>query len=322
MQPLCYTGGPLDRAAKLRQDEDWVAAAFVGDDARAVLIHNDLNLVSGAARREESPRVCMLPLAVVRERLPAERLTWALLGLDGTVPVFAVDVPSDVADRIPEVADAGEFVDLRRVGALVPAADAEVMAYGRALLAWHRRHRYCGLCGSPTESQRAGHVRRCTNALCRTDVFPRTDPAVIMLVTRPPSGDAAAQCLLARHNRLPRGTYSLLAGFVEPGESLEEAVAREVLEETGVQIAGVSYQASQPWPFPCSMMIGFRATALTSEILPDGDELEDARWFTAAEVAAFGEWGDERAIHRLPRRDSIARALLDDWVAESVHAGA
>lgn len=317
MQPLRYTGCPLDRAATLRRDEDWVAAAFVGDDARAVLIHNDLNLVSGVAHREDTPRVCMLPLAVVRERLPAERLTWALLGLDGTVPVFAVDVPSDVSDVIPEVAEAGEFVDLRRVGSLVPAPDAELMAYGRALLAWHRRHRYCGLCGTPTESQQAGHVRRCINPLCGIDVFPRTDPAVIVLVTRSPRGDEPPQCLLGRHSRLPPGTYSLIAGFVEPGESLEEAVAREVLEETGVEVTGVRYQASQPWPFPFSMMIGFRATAVTDEVVHDGDELEDARWFTAAEVAEFGEWEDERAAHRLPRRDSIARALLDEWMRES-----
>jgi NAD+ diphosphatase len=317
VQPLRYTGGPLDRAAKLRRDDDWVAAAFVGDEARAVLVYNDLNLVAGLTTRGEGPRAAALPLAVVRERLPAETLTWVLLGLDGPVPVFAVEVPNDAPGLAPEITDAGEFVDLRRVGALVPAADAELMAYGRAVLGWHRRHRFCGICGSATESQQAGHVRRCANPHCGADVFPRTDPAVIMLVTHPASGSEPARCLLGRHSRLPPRAYSLIAGFVEPGESLEEAAAREVMEETGVRVAAVSYQASQPWPFPYSMMIGFRATAMSEEILNDGEELEDARWFTAAEVARFGEWEDDTAEHRLPRRDSIARALLDDWVAES-----
>lgn len=316
MNRIRYTGGPLDRAAKLRKDDDWVAAAFVGDDARAVLIHNDLNLVVGLTPHAETPRVGAVPLSAVRERFQPDALTWALLGLDGTVPVFAVDVPSDAAHLVREVADGGEFVDLRRVGSLVPFADAELMAYGRALLAWHRRHRYCGTCGARTESQQAGHVRRCTNLQCKTDIFPRTDPAVIMLVTQAARGGQPPRCLLARHARLPRGAYSLIAGFVEPGESLEEAVAREVIEETGVQVADVVYQASQPWPFPFSMMIGFRATATTEEVAYDDDELEDARWFTAADVAAFGEWEDEDATHRLPRRDSIARALLDDWADE------
>jgi NAD+ diphosphatase len=146
--------------------------------------------------------------------------------------------------------------------------------------------------------------------------FPRTDPVVIMLVTSAPGEGRPERCLLGRHGRLPRGAYSLLAGFVEPGESLEEAVAREVAEETGVEVTDVRYQGSQPWPFPYSMMMGFRATARRDDIAVDTDELEDARWFTAAEVAGFGEWEDEAAEHRLPRRDSIARALLDAWLRE------
>jgi NAD+ diphosphatase len=123
---------------------------------------------------------------------------------------------------------------------------------------------------------------------------------------------------MGRHGRLPRGVYSILAGFVEPGESLEEAVAREVWEETGVRVRDVRYQASQPWPFPYSMMIGFRATADSDDIVLDSDELDDARWFTASDISAFGEWDDETAEFRRPRRDSIARALLDEWIVEQL----
>jgi NAD+ diphosphatase len=141
---------------------------------------------------------------------------------------------------------------------------------------------------------------------------------VIMLVTRPATTERRARCLLGRHGRLPRGAYSILAGFVEPGESLEDAVAREVWEETGVRVRDVRYAAAQPWPFPYSMMIGFTADAETEDIAIDPEELEDAQWFTAAELAAFGEWEDDSATFRLPRRDSIARHLIDQWVrAES-----
>ena len=316
VSPIRYAGGHLDRAARLRQDDDWVSAAFVSDAAAAVLILKDQNLVTGLTGGEDAPRAAVVPLAVVRERIPSEALTWAFLGLDGEVPVFAVDLPADALTLVPEILDAGEFVDLRRAGWLVSDNDAAMLAYARAMMAWHRRHRFCSVCGSPAESQRAGHVRRCCNSACGADSFPRTDPVVIMLVTRPTTTERPARCLLGRHGRLPRGAYSILAGFVEPGESLEDAVAREVWEETGIRVRDARYVAAQPWPFPHSMMIGFTAMAETEDIAIDADELEDAQWFTASELSSFGEWEDETATFRLPRKDSIARALLDRWIKE------
>jgi len=315
MSRVRYAGGMLDRAAKLREDDDWISAALVSDAATAVLIHADQNLVTRADRREDT-RAAIVPLSAVRERVIANGASWVFLGLDGEVPVFGVDVSSEIIAEVPEILEAGEFTDLRRIGWLVPAPEAAMLAYARAMLGWHRRHRFCSSCGSPMESQRAGHVRRCTTAGCGAESFPRTDPVVIMLVTRPAVGDQPARCLLARHRRLPSGAYSLLAGFVEPGESLEDAVAREVWEETGVRVSDVRYQASQPWPFPFSMMVGFCAVAETEEIVLDADELEDARWFTAAQVSEFGEWEDDTATLRVPRRDSIARYLLDLWTGE------
>ena len=319
MSPIRYAGGRLDRAVKLREDDDWISAAFVSDAAVAVLVHNDQNLVVGIAGREETPRAAVVPLAIVRERLAGPGAVWSFLGLDGEAPVFGVDLTPEIVADVAEIRDAGEFVDLRRVGALMPADEAALLAYARALLTWHRRHRYCSVCGSPAESTRAGHVRRCTNPGCGAESFPRTDPVVIMLVTRPASAESPSRVLLGRHSRLPRGAYSLLAGFVEPGESLEDAVAREVYEETGVRVSDVRYEASQPWPFPYTMMVGFRAHAETEDVTVDADELEDARWFSAPEVAAFGEWGDDSATFRRPRKDSIARALLDQWVVEQTH---
>jgi len=186
-----------------------------------------------------------------------------------------------------------------------------LLAQTRGFAFWHRNHRFCGACGSPTDSRQGGHVRACANPDCGKQHFPRTDPAVIMLITRPgPDGGA---CLLGRQAVWPRGMVSTLAGFVEPGETLEQAVAREVEEESGivVDLASVSYRASQPWPFPSSLMLGYRATAVTTEIDESIEELEEARWFTRGQLPQIEEMG-----YRLPRVDSIARWLIEEWLAE------
>jgi NAD+ diphosphatase len=196
------------------------------------------------------------------------------------------------------------FADLRQIGPRIERQEGALLALARAMMFWHSRHRYCGLCGSPTRSEEAGHVRRCTNALCSAMHFPRTDPAVIMLVT---NGDRA---LMGRSKNFVPGMYSTLAGFVEPGESLEMAVAREVREETGIDIGPVHYHSSQPWPFPANIMLGFHAEALTTEITVDYGELEDARWYERNWLLSHV---DDDSF-RLPRLDSIARRLIGDWL--------
>jgi NAD+ diphosphatase len=322
--PIRYAGGRLDRSGVHRQDPDWVAAMRAHPGARAVPVWRDQNFVLGLDDAASDGRATgALPRAgwCGGEGWTAlahdDTVVWSLLGLDTDGPLFAADVSGLEAERVAELARGGAFADLRKAGPLVSAEDAALMAYARGIVSWHRQSRYCGTCGSATVSEHAGHMRRCTNAACGAEIYPRTDPAVIMLVERPASGGEPARCLLGRHRRLPPRAYSTLAGFVEPGESLEEAVAREVLEETGVRVSRARYLASQPWPFPASLMLGFRAVADSEEITVDGHELEEARWFTAAELADFGEWGDERASLRLPRRDSIARALVDAWLADA-----
>jgi len=181
-----------------------------------------------------------------------------------------------------------------------------LLAYARGMLTWHRRHRFCGSCGGATDSAEAGFLRVCRNPECQHHHFPRTDPAVIMLVV---DGE---RCLLGRQARWPAGMYSTLAGFVEPGETLEEAVAREVKEESGVSVRRVRYHSSQPWPFPTSLMLGFYAEAASHDIAVNGDELEDARWFERGWLRE----NDGKNGFFLPRRDSIARRLVNDWLAE------
>lgn len=333
MEPFRYSGGCLDRAGVNRRDEGWVAGMMADPAARVVPVWRDRNLVAPA---EGGMALVASRCEVAQLRQPAipplveTTVTWVFLGVEeGRVPIFAADLSAVAEERAVELlgggggggGGGGTFQDLRRVGPRLTDADAALMAYARGMLTWHRRNLHCGVCGGATVSTRAGHVRQCTNPACGEQTFPRTDPAVIMLVERPASGSDPARCLLARHARLPRAVYSTLAGFVEPGESLEEAVAREVLEETGVSVASVRYHGSQPWPFPASLMVGFRAVASTSAIAIDPEELDEARWFSAADLDAFGEWGDEGAARCLPRPDSIARSLVESWRADQ-RAGA
>ena len=294
-RPNPYTGSPLDRASHLRTDAGWIAAAL-GDPATRFV-------PSWRARSLCRPAEDGTPRAVFLPPIELGAHPWAFLGNAEGVAHVAVDlsaVDDPVALLPPE---SGEFTDLRTIGAGLPAAHMAILAHARGLLHWRSRHRFCGVCGAACEPQSAGNVMVCTG--CATHHFPRTDPAVIMLVTR------ADQALLGHSARFPNSVmYSTLAGFVEPGESLEEAVAREVMEESGVAVGRVRYHSSQPWPFPGSIMLGFYAEGLTEEIILDRDELVDARWFSKSEMRDPKSHG-----FALPRADSIARRLIEDWIA-------
>lgn len=295
-----YAGGGLDRLAHLRTEEGWIERLLGEDRVRIVAVWQSRNLVVPG----DNPRAALLPLDAVRPWFDQAR-TRAVLGESGERLHLAIDVShwsEEEAQR--QAAGIGEWTDLRRVGPLIGREEGSLLAYARGLMWWHARHRFCGVCGAPTESVEAGHVRRCTNPDCKTSHFPRTDPAVIMLVH---DGDRA---LLGRQKVWPPGMYSTLAGFVEPGESLEETVAREVFEESGIRVADVRYHSSQPWPFPASLMIGFHASAASREIRLNQSELEDAAWFSRAELRNFVAQGKN-----LPRIDSIARRLVEDWLA-------
>ncbi len=296
-RPNFYAGG-LDRVSHLRKDAAWLAARRGDGTSRYVPTWRGQSLIVDASG--EKPEAAYLgPADILAEAEPV------LLGLHLDVAYFTLDLSSldepQTALRPPAPA---EFVDLRRVGPLLKRGQASLLAYARGLAYWHSRHVFCGVCGSATRAEEAGHVRRCTNASCNASHFPRTDPAVIMLV------HDGERCLLGRQAAWAKGMHSTLAGFVEPGESLEEAVAREVFEETKVTLDEVIYHSSQPWPFPASLMLGFHARAKTTEIEVDHSELEDARWYEKSWIKAHQD-DDE---FRLPRRDSIARRLLEDWL--------
>jgi len=302
---IFYTGSRLDRVDALRDDDGWVAALRADARSRVLPVWRGRNLINGGAE----PAAGWLDGAAARAVLKRAGET-ILLGLDGDVACFAADLSDlDEAAAAALCGGGAAFADLRQVAPTLERHDGALLAHARGMAHWHRRHRFCGVCGGPTVASAAGHLRRCANPACAEPHFPRTDPAVIMLVTRP--GPDGGTCLLAHKAGFLPGMYSTLAGFVEPGESLEEAVAREVMEETGVIVADVRYRASQPWPFPASLMLGYRAVALTGAITVNPRELEDARWFGRDDIARMGDTGQ-----RLPRADSIALWLIDEWLAE------
>jgi NAD+ diphosphatase len=220
----------------------------------------------------------------------------------------AVDI-SQIEELDPEdwFDDHISCVDLRGAGLSLSADDASIVAYAQTLLAWHKSTGFCGKCGSATLSRSAGHTRRCTGHTCETEHFPRINPAVIMLV------EYKGRTLLASNPNFPEKLRSILAGFVEPGESLEQAVAREVWEEAGIEVDNIQYHSSQPWPFSSSIMLGFTATAKSSDLTIDQNELLEADWYNPAEIdkaVAEEELG-------LPRPDSIAGVILREWMAQN-----
>ncbi len=294
--PNFLSGLELDRAASLRSNPKGLDEAWSRADTRVVPVWRSRHIV---LREDVTSLVVFGP-----NQLEAYRDSRVLLGTASGAAYFAVDVSSvEEPGASLGLSPAHALLGLREVAPLVSRAEGALLAYASGILSWHRRHRFCGVCGCETRSTEGGHIRVCASGGCGEQHFPRTDPAVIMLVT---DGDRA---LLGRQAAWPGRVYSTLAGFVEPGESLEEAVRREVYEETSVELHEVRYHSSQPWPFPSSLMVGFTARASSHEIRVQPAELEDARWFTRAQVTA-------RDGVELPSTISIARRLIEDWLLE------
>ena len=284
-----FAGAFVDRSGERRKDPDWLTRAANGADSRFVPVWNQRCLIAG-----DPPATVLLERRELGERVDDRELIF--LGTFRGRPAFALSVDAAEAP-FPEL---GEFRELRYLGTVLPPDEANLAAHARALVLWHASQVYCGTCGSPSRAAAGGNSRVCVNAECGREIFPRVDPAIIVLVS---DGE---RCLLGRQGAWPEGIYSTIAGFVEPGESLEDSVRREVFEETNIRVGRVRYHSSQPWPFPSSLMLGFFASAETSEISLNDGELEDARWFTREELRSdFPE---------LPFSISIARRLVDHWL--------
>jgi NAD+ diphosphatase len=302
-KPNSYGFSGLDRSAHIREEKGWLDRLMTAPETRIVPVWRSRSLITDDA----SGNPCAGILVAMNHQALIEQAEFVVfLGEKAGVPHIGLDLsPLDEAQVNDIFADHGVFTDLRQIGPVLERFEGSILAYARGLMYWHQRHRFCGVCGAPSIVLKGGHQRNCTNETCRAPSFPRTDPAVIMLVH---DGDRA---LLGRQQVWKPGMYSTLAGFVEPGETLEEAVAREVWEETNIQVEDVRYHSSQPWPFPASIMLGFHAKARTTAINLNDNEIEDAQWFTVDELRDFEAIGNI-----LPRPDSIARRLIEDWMAE------
>jgi NAD+ diphosphatase len=297
--PNVLAGPYLERAAHWRKDEERLRAALADPATWFVPVWQARSAIVTAPDGQASAYFAAGAHALADVDTSGG---FILLGEFHEHVVFAVSVNSEAP---PPLTGGAELHDLRLIAGELSLEEAGLLAYARAMVHWQSHNRFCGRCASPMSAVQGGHVMQCSNPTCAHQQFPRLDPAVIVLVT---DGERA---LLGRQPAWPPGRYTTIAGFVEPGESLEDAVAREVREETGVVVDEVIYHSSQPWPFPSSLMLGFTAHAARTAIDLSDEELEDAGWFSRAQIAA-GEIA-------LPTTHSISFRLVEDWYDGGAH---
>ena len=302
-----FAGSPLDRADDRRADDRWLAERLADPASRFLVQKGDRTLMAV----DPALAIAWQANGAVAPLIAAGAPT-VFLGLIDGAAHFAVDVGADGGGPFDA---AGKYIDARSIAlqlggvgssGLDEAGLCAVIGQAKAILGWHARRAFCSVCGAPARSQRAGYLRVCTDADCGAQHFPRTDPVVIMLATH------SDRCLVGRQPAFPPTMYSALAGFMEPGESIEEAVRRELKEEADLDAGTVTYVTSQPWPFPSSLMIGCWAEALSDHVRPDGVELEDARWLTRQEAAAALAGKADGFF--LPPPMAIAHQIVGAWL--------
>ncbi len=307
MKPNHLGFGGLDRCAEFHEDKDFIQKLLRSEDTLIVPVWRTLNLFSKIGGKEEQPLPAFLTVdeASTLISISDHQVFLGRQKLTGKTPAYlAIDI-SKLAKEDAEnrLAEWGSFKDLRNISPQIDGVVGSILAYARAMMYWHSTNQFCSVCGYPNKTLKCGHQRDCTNLECDSSHFPRTDSAVIVLV------HDRDRALLGRQHLWPEGMYSLLAGYVEPGETIEHAVAREVFEESGIIVKNIKYRHSQPWPFPSSLMLGFTAEAATEKINYNDNEIEDVQWFTSDEMLDFKSQGK-----LLPRELSISRRLINDWL--------
>lgn len=286
----------FNRLSEKRSDENWIKTQVNNDRSLFIPVYNSQLLFNSLKN--------FTPVYLSKKEIAVNKITinnLIFLGIsNNNTSYFLFEITDKEKDLLKEF---GEFSELRKALLYLNEFDRNILLYSRAMFYWYSRHKYCGACGSMTISEQAGNLLVCSNENCKQNHFPRTDPAIIVLVTKD------GKCLLGHNKAWPGKRYSTLAGFVEPGESLEDAVKREVFEESGINVKNIKYVASQPWPFPSSLMLGFIAEAINENIIIDDNELEHAAWFSREEIK-------ERLLNKtimMPFKISIAFKLISKW---------
>lgn len=285
----------INRHSEKRSDDKWITEQLKNDKSYFIPVNNSLFLFEGDDN--------FLPVYFSITELKNFNIsgwTFIFLGVENGNSYFVIDVTNE-AKKIAD--EKGKFIELRKALLHLEEFDRNILLHARAMFHWHSRHKFCGSCGSQTVSKEAGNLLVCTNENCGQNHFPRTDPAIIVLVTK------NNKCLLGHSKGWPGNRYSTLAGFVEPGETLEETVKREVFEESGIIVKNIKYFSSQPWPFPSSLMLGFTAEAENENIVINDDELESVLWFSREELK-------EKLVNgevKMPGKVSIAFKLISGW---------
>jgi len=298
-----FAGNPLNRASDRRGDAAWLASQLASSDALGLALWNGKPLAEKT--KDGGVQIAYLPAKLAGELAGGtERLLF--MGLWQETAIFAVDLEGSSDPALGPLQGLGEFMDLRQIALRLPAPDAGILATAKSMFEWRRRHQHCAVCGQPSEAKEGGWKRQCP--ACEAEHFPRTDPVVIMLAYH---GD---RCMLGRQEVWPKGMFSALAGFLEPGESIEEACARELAEEAGLRTRQVRYHSTQPWPYPSSLMIGLIAEVEDDEGTPDQTELSEVRWFTRDEAKMLIRGEIEGTF--CPQPMAIAHQLLKAWAEE------
>ena len=305
--PNHFSFGGLDRDVIARENEDCINLVLGLSNTRIFPVWHYKNLFCETGENGKIPAPAYLSpdeatdlIKIASNKVYLGKRT----DKDTEISYLAIDISCLEEDKATSIlASWGKFADLREISPLVGGVEGSILAYAKAMMFWHSRTGFCCICGGATIVTKAGHQRNCTKKSCTSIHFPRIDPAVIMLVYD------CNKILLGRQKIWPDGLYSTLAGFVEPGETIEHAVAREVYEEVGIIVKDITYQHSQPWPFPSSLMLGFTAEAHTKNINYNDSEIEDAQWFEREEILNF-----EKQKKLLPRKLSVSRRLINDWL--------
>ena len=313
---LQYTGMYLDRGDALRRCPETLDRLWNNDHCHIIPVFENLNLFT-LMPNDDKLVEAIIPSRIDLSEFLEKAKHKTFLGVYDDIPYFSLEIHQQCKEALTNYVD-GQFTNLRNYGPQLNKSTAALLAYARALTHWQLQNRFCAFCRSPLNASHGGHVLECSGSKsedkeCKLSIYPRTDPAVIMLVERV-NKDGTPECLLGRQAQWPHKAFSTLAGFVEPGESLEEAVRREVLEEAGIKTGSVRYIGSQPWPFPASIMLGFIAKATSSEITIDTHELAEAHWFSKADLESFGEWRDDSDNFKHSPQDSISRFLVEYWM--------